>query len=823
MNGFWKITGYTRKFHLLVSFFVSIVIGLCIWRFSLSHPLDYFNKDELWYVNFFAQYKATNFLVFCYMIYMFLVLLDYIRQKPTLRSLIIHGVICIIIVVSLCTIPAMYPIPVVFTQLSYHICCCGLLICLFLIELGCFLYRLYNQNKSSQHNVCENTKWDDFAHAIIDFLDKKDIPNESFAIGISSVWGSGKTTFLNHLREVLMSKTENYCVYEFKPWQMTSPEQINNEFFRLFKSILRNEFSWYSDELLDAITKYVNLLLLNTHSISNEIKSSIAIFLGYQETTIEGLREKIDEGLVGCKKKIVILIDDVDRLEYNELFELLRLIRISANFRNVIFVVAYDKTYIAQLLEDHQIPNGEEYLKKIINLEITLPAYEYNLLIRMLHRRLLEIVAIDEKAQKAIKMAMSYRYDNSYLCSKYFTNFRDVERFSNYFATILTYLEQQEKINLNLTDLFWLEVLHYFEYHVYAQLKQDCWYYLRINGTNKEWMEYKEDDEKNIILKCLFPRDIKHRLDKIAWRNNFRSYFAYRQLNDTLSLQEFCDLIESKLNRDDFITQLKKLINKSKNPLEPFVDLLCTYNNISFPTTQAEKNYLHVLLYLAYNQGSQKYVMDTVITIFSQRFTSNVLNHPQVSSHELAAEMKYAIKNYGPSASWNKLLTKQIFPFIYDDVDEDEYSNGLLGLEEIRKMASLNWKLYIKNIKDIPHITTIFSNQNAISQFIGTMAYLESYSIIGSEESKNYTNLLPNALKSIYKGKYKEDDFIKMMNELVSTDFILETEEELDSIHKRICSLFGNLKSFNSFINNRFTLASATKKRYIKAYGLASD
>ena len=54
---------------------------------------------------------------------------------------------------------------------------------------------------------------------------------------------------------------------------------------------------------------------------------------------------------------------------------------------------------------------------------------------------------------------MLYRYDNSYLCSKYFTNFRDVERFSNYFATILTYLEQQEKINLNLTDLFWLEVL----------------------------------------------------------------------------------------------------------------------------------------------------------------------------------------------------------------------------------------------------------------------------------------------------------------------------------------------------------------------------
>ena len=124
------------------------------------------------------------------------------------------------------------------------------------------------------------------------------------------------------------------------------------------------------------------------------------MFLGYQETTIERLREKIDEGLVGCKKKIVILIDDVDRLEYNELFELLRLIRISANFRNVIFVVAYDKTYIAQLLEDHQIPNGEEYLKKIINLEITLPAYEYNLLIRMLHRHLLEIVAIDEKPKK---------------------------------------------------------------------------------------------------------------------------------------------------------------------------------------------------------------------------------------------------------------------------------------------------------------------------------------------------------------------------------------------------------------------------------------
>ena len=88
-----------------------------------------------------------------------------------------------------------------------------------------------------------------------------------------------------------------------------------------------------------------------------------------KEETLDLLKEKIEEAITtDGSKPFAIFIDDLDRLEGNELFEVLRLIRITANFRNVVFIVAYDRDYICNVLnESKNIKRAEEYIQKIFS------------------------------------------------------------------------------------------------------------------------------------------------------------------------------------------------------------------------------------------------------------------------------------------------------------------------------------------------------------------------------------------------------------------------------------------------------------------------
>ena len=65
--------------------------------------------------------------------------------------------------------------------------------------------------------------------------------------------------------------------------------------------------------------------------------------LGSASKTLKGpplstLKQELDEALAGLNHRIVVLIDDVDRLEPREAIELLRLVRSVADFRNVVYL-----------------------------------------------------------------------------------------------------------------------------------------------------------------------------------------------------------------------------------------------------------------------------------------------------------------------------------------------------------------------------------------------------------------------------------------------------------------------------------------------------
>jgi hypothetical protein len=66
-------------------------------------------------------------------------------------------------------------------------------------------------------------------------------------------------------------------------------------------------------------------------------------------------------------------LDDIDRLTTSEIRDVFKLVRLTANFPNVIYLLAFDRMRVEQALGEQGIP-GRDYLEKILQIGIDLPA-----------------------------------------------------------------------------------------------------------------------------------------------------------------------------------------------------------------------------------------------------------------------------------------------------------------------------------------------------------------------------------------------------------------------------------------------------------------
>ena len=189
---------------------------------------------------------------------------------------------------------------------------------------------------------------------------------DSFAIGITSEWGTGKTTFLRRLESEIWSNI-SHDIVEFNPWMSQSAEQVTKDFF----STLRNSLSQRHPELSSPIKKYAKLLRTITVPVFGNISFRLAPY--NSDKSLLEMKRNLAWKFSKLEEPVVVIIDDLDRLDSSEVFEVLRLIRNTADLSNMIYLVAYDKNYITKILENQHISDPVAYLEKIFQLEIQLP------------------------------------------------------------------------------------------------------------------------------------------------------------------------------------------------------------------------------------------------------------------------------------------------------------------------------------------------------------------------------------------------------------------------------------------------------------------
>jgi len=193
--------------------------------------------------------------------------------------------------------------------------------------------------------------------------------DKAFAIGVNGEWGSGKTSFIDLMKRELKND-EAVIQVDFNAWQSSSPDQIIQDFFDIVQKHLQRHHS----SIGKLINRYANKLVsINGTMINQMIQSVVSLMTGME--SLSDLYLAINRALKKIDRKLIIYIDDIDRMDQNEIMEVLRLIRNTANFRNTFFIVAYDRDYLISAIEKHNSAKANLYLEKIFQLEISLPYF----------------------------------------------------------------------------------------------------------------------------------------------------------------------------------------------------------------------------------------------------------------------------------------------------------------------------------------------------------------------------------------------------------------------------------------------------------------
>ena len=336
----------------------------------------------------------------------------------------------------------------------------------------------------------------DFAQTLARRMLKTFSKHQSFAVGILSSWGYGKTSFLNLIKDEL--KLHHAICIDFSPWIYGNDKDLIKEFFTEVGTNLRR----YADILPRDMMEYARILE------KNESTSWLSMLLSLENKT-QNLKQQGDllkQSLKKINRPIVVFIDDLDRLGGSEVMEVLKLIRNAANFSEIKFVVAYDRTYLVEIIKKQNIELAEYYLEKIFQVEYTLPVFERERLETCLKEECRKFIQKDD--HEALDKVLDS--DLFGIAIEEIITLRDVKRYVNSLKNSYKKL----KGNVVLRDLMNLEILRLKYKSVYEllsrQWKQILMYedgvlqlYKSNNGREKETSYYQQlpSYEINTLLK----------------------------------------------------------------------------------------------------------------------------------------------------------------------------------------------------------------------------------------------------------------------------------------------------------------------------------
>ena len=196
-----------------------------------------------------------------------------------------------------------------------------------------------------------------------------DTSNAAFTIGLTAPWGAGKTSFMLAMKDYLEKRhSDETILLDFNPWMYRKAPNLTQIFFEEFSRALAP----YNSALASGFTRYVDHILDKDDSAWLQFGARL-LPQGFKEKSTSDQYDFLKKEIGRLGRKIVIFIDDVDRLDSEELVELFSLIRNSSlSFPNMSYILTYDKEYVASQLQNKFDAHTYRYMEKIVQVEYPL-------------------------------------------------------------------------------------------------------------------------------------------------------------------------------------------------------------------------------------------------------------------------------------------------------------------------------------------------------------------------------------------------------------------------------------------------------------------
>ena len=445
----------------------------------------------------------------------------------------------------------------------------------------------------------------------------------SISVGLYGEWGSGKTSIINMALEEIESissqkkKHSMPFIIKFNPWNFSDQNQLIHQFFNELSSVLnRNNLEEKQSKLGRAIQTYARffepLSYMPTVSFIGEAAKAVKnIGIATEKAgeanakDINAVKSELNSLLKELDTKLIIVIDDIDRLNNTEIRQIFQLIKSLADFPNTTYLLSFDKNVVINALKKVQEGSGNKYLEKVVQVPFEIPQMSKREVERLLFSKLDELIHdLPEERWNQIYWGNIYHSGLKH----FYNNIRDVNRYLN----SLSFGFSLVKDEVNPIDFIAITAIQVFIPNLYESIKTNKDLFVGKSISHQQTEDLREKERSSIetivgeveeiqsdilqdFLKRLFPK-----LENIVyshssfedWRKEgrlcspdiFDTYFKLFIPKDEIPLKEIKRILSTGSNMRSFSRELIKLNKDGK--IIRFLERMEDYTSDGIP----EKN-----------------------------------------------------------------------------------------------------------------------------------------------------------------------------------------------------------------------------------------
>lgn len=418
----------------------------------------------------------------------------------------------------------------------------------------------------------------------------------SHVVGIKGPWGSGKSTIIK-LMEARLTSDERFVVIDkFDPWLYGNEEAFLAGIIDAIEDKLGIKIGYLNRKrLLEQIGENISDVGVMT-KLALDLWINIYRCLRWESD----FKEKINNYLIKENKKVVFIIDNLDRADEANVILMFKLLGTVLDMPNIKYIVSFDDERMRNILKDSRQINPK-YIEKIINQEIIITPID--------PRRFIEIIKLSFfNMMRLYNLDVEGNYDVifEYLVDRC-DNLRQYKRYLNSVFPLLG----SNKNELYIRDMIAIETIRFFDFAIYEYIRTNGAVFVNSSFRVDLFGESREDEDKlklksilgisratKLLIEELFP-NVYYKVNEIAYINStetrdeikrksricdddvFDLYFSYSQNEYYLTKADVENVIiqinEEEINYNEMVDAFKEKLDVETHNLNSWFGILELY------------------------------------------------------------------------------------------------------------------------------------------------------------------------------------------------------------------------------------------------------